>query len=273
MGKDKPWHGSWQSYGAGSGYWPSSQWKQNKPEHDNGKPKKDALQLSYNQVVLSDTENDKDQKKMNMANSTAGSLTQQLQKALNASRKASARLNKLQADKTMCHKKWKSFEGQLKAHYCKQKAQYEADVNKVDLEIEQAEANAAELEAKLRSIIMEQSGVAEDQTVQMDMDEMDPWTEFLKEDSEPDDQEITEHLHKAMRMTKKVQLQAQVKLMQLQEAQIQHLQNADKKDGTKGTQSRTTPSVLGVPVYGPLPSVTAPAAVDPYHLLLWIHIT
>ena len=260
MGKGKQWGGSWSSYGSGSDYWPPAQWKQGWTDQDGGKPKKDPLTMNYNQMVVQDTEKDKHVQMVPGTSSTPGTLTQSLQKTLNASRKASARLHKLQGDKVLAQKKWKVFEGQIKALFCKQKQQFDVDIDKLDTEIEQAEQAAIDMEMRLRSIITEEGDANIGQVTKMEREEEDPWMSLMQGEPEPDDQEIAEKLHQAMLRTKDVQMQAQARLLHLR------AQKSNQRSLGQGTPGRSQPTGVGIPTYGPSTAEMPTAQIDPYHL-------
>ena len=265
MGKGRQWGNSWQGYGSGSDYWQQQPWKPTKQDQEPGKPKKDALSLQYNQVVLVDEEDDKTTKTTSAPSTTTSTLTQQLQKVLNASRKASAKLQKLQNDQRLGHRKWKTFEGQLKALYNKQKAQYEADMSRMDKEIAQAAQAAEEMEARLKATILAEENMATSVAAKMELDEEDHWATLMKADSEPEDAVVADHLHQAMLAAKDVQAKAQARLMQLQEAQHAQLAKIEKQGGAAGALNLHQAPGLGLTTYGPMSHVS-PVTMDPYHV-------
>ena len=122
--------GTWDGYNwSASQYGPGSAWQgQGWPKKQNGQGQSGngVLDLTYDQVSVERPKDEDEEAAGNGAGST--SLTQQLQRALNASRKAYGKVRKLEEERRTKVLQWQAFQQQLRKAYNQQSAKHSTDL-------------------------------------------------------------------------------------------------------------------------------------------------
>ena len=173
---------AWYGYAAASsGAWPGQPWKP-KQGRGNAGGTQSIVEMNYDQVIVEDKQ---EPKKDDTAPITALNVTQQIQKALNASRKATGKVRKLEEEKRTKVLQWQEYQKQLRASYNKQFQKHGEDLDKLDSDMAAAHAAAEEAEEKLRAITQQNPEPAE-MLAGIDMDaEDDPWNSFMIMNEDP----------------------------------------------------------------------------------------
>ena len=79
-------------------------------------------------------------------------IVQTMQRAVNISRKANARVKKLKNDLQVKAHHWEEFQKTLRQTYLDQKQQFETDTSKLERELEEAKQMAIDAENKLKEV-------------------------------------------------------------------------------------------------------------------------
>ena len=158
-----------------------------------------VLNLAYDQMpVKEEKSGSNDERGTSASNATPPNLTQQLQKALNASRKAFGRARKLEEDRRQKVQQWNAFQAQLKKTYNQQHAKHNSDLEKIDAELLLAQEAVEEAELKLKQIPLQLTQHA--MAAEVDMEGgPDPWEDFMRTNvEEQEDVRVAQYLKKAM---------------------------------------------------------------------------
>ena len=258
---------SWHKQ-SGSRYWSGAWgrgWQKDKQSRNEEPSSASTILVSYTDAKVS-AENDAAgeqavaEKKMV---SEGGDQLRQLQKWINATRKAESKARKLAAEVSLRRRKWQKFEQDLKTAYSREKVKFDADILKLQHDLDEAEKQATEASEVLKSFtgsgLFPMAVDQEDANKPADATTDAAWRALVEnpeneaEDEDIDVARMQEYLNKALAAAKADAERARQKLRATE-------MQKDKETAAVGSQEQGGASTLQRASY----TSSSPISVDPY---------
>ena len=278
--KGQSWGSNAWKDGSGYGYYSWSQdWKsqQQADRNPGNRPRgvKNNVLPAYNEVVLVDEEPG--------GGDATSALTpvQQVQKALNAARKASGRCKKLTVDLDNRRQKWAKYEADVKRSFLQQHHQFQQDVQRLQKEIQDAQTQAELAAEKVRTAALQEQHMEDFTQVKDEAIIEDAWDKLLARDTDEEhfeDSDVANYLQKLLNKGGRQHgLTTTASRGELPGTGTSSTAAPPVLPPKSAAPSRTTldpyvgfpatllgPPAAGPPPYGPSPSRRSPQVNEPY---------